>query len=289
MPSLRRLAALLTVACAVLLPARARAQGIPIHSAMTPTVVARLASVLASSGGARDAFVKIGDSNTANPAFLSCLAGADVRLGDHADLEETRRFFGERRVDGLHTSFDRRSTSATIGWLAGAVLAGSPAPLVREVAAVKPAFAVVMLGTNDDRVNGFDVFARDFPVVVDRLLEAGVIPLLSTIPPRADSFAAAARVPELNRVIREVAESRQVPLMDLFSALLPLPRHGLGGDGIHLSTLWRGRAPHACWMTPDGLQKGMNVRNEVVLGALDRARRFLIEGEEPETEPAPST
>ena len=192
-------------------------------------------------------------------------------------------------MDGRRTSFDRGSEAAHVGWLTGAVLAGSPSPLLREIAAVKPAFAVIMLGTNDDRPGGVEVFARNLPVVVDRLLDAGVVPLLSTLPPRADSPAAAARVPELNQRIRALAESRQVPLMDLYAALLPLPRHGLGGDGIHLSTLWRAHAPHACWLTPEGLQKGMNLRNALVLTALDRARRFLVEGEEPEAEAAPST
>jgi hypothetical protein len=42
-------------------------------------------------------------------------------------------------------------------------------------------------------------------------------------------------------------------------------------------------------MTGEALQKGMNVRNLMVLQALDRARRFLVEGEAPEAEPVPGT
>jgi hypothetical protein len=289
MPTPRGLASLITVACAVALLAASPAAAEPLHSPMTPAVVARLKAVLASGGARRDAFVKIGDSNTASPAFLSCYAGQDVQWGEHASLAATRAHFAGGRVDALRTSFDRVSTSATIGWLAGQPLQGFPSHVDQEIGAVKPAFAVIMLGTNDDRPGGFEAFARSLPAVVDRTLALGVVPILSTLPPRSDSPAAAARIPEMNRTIRALAESRQIPLMDLYAALLPLPRHGLVGDGIHLASFWQDGAPHACWLTGEALEKGMNVRNLVVLQALDRARRFLVENEAPEAAPAPGT
>jgi lysophospholipase L1-like esterase len=295
MPSTKNLGALVTLACALVLfastaaAAPGRYPAGPVHSPMTPAVVAKLKGVLAASGGKRDAFVKIGDSNTANPAFLACFGGQDVALGEHQALGATRAFFAAPKVDGLHGSFERTSTAATIGWLAGQPLQGAPSHLAQEVQAVKPAFAVVMLGTNDNRSFGFEEFVKNLGAVVDQTLAMGVIPLLSTIPPRDDSPQAAARVPEMNRVIRALAESRQIPLMDLYAALMPLPRHGLVADGIHLASYWKDNAPHACWMTGEALQKGMNVRNLVVLQALDRARRFLVEGEAPEAEPMPGT
>lgn len=290
MPAIRRLVGLVTLVCAFALASRAEAQVSryprgPIHSPMTAPVVLRLKTVLAASGSAKDGFVKIGDSNTANPSFLTCLAGDDVKLDAHADLEATRRLFSARKVDALRTSFDRTSLSATIGWLTGQTLTGDPSPLVREINAVKPAFAVIMLGTNDNRPNGHEIFVKNLTEVVDRTLALGVVPLLSTLPPRDDAPAAAARVPELNRAIRDLAERRSVPLMDLHAALLPLPRRGLGPDGIHLATLWQSERPRGCLFTPDALQKGMNMRNLVVLTALDRARRFLLENEKPDAEP----
>jgi hypothetical protein len=284
----RGLVGLCVFACAFVLASAASAEP-ALHSPMTPAVVARLKGVLAASGGARDAFVKIGDSNTANPLFSNCLAGKDVELGERAALETTRAFFSARKVDARRTSFDRASEAATAGWLAGQALAGEPSPLVREVAAVKPAFAVIMLGTNDDRPIGLDAFARNLTEVVDRALALGVVPLMSTLPPRDDAPGAARRIPEMNRTIRAIAEIRQVPLMDLNAALLPLPRHGLVSDGIHLSTVWEGAMPRPCRLTGEGLQKGMNVRNLLVLTALDRARRFLLQDEAPEAEPAPGT
>lgn len=291
----RALASLVTIACALVLaasPASAEQTRYPanvIQSPMTPAVVARLKEVLAASGGAKDAFVKIGDSNTANPAFLNCFAGNDVELGEHGALEATRGFFAGRKVDAFRTSFDRTSQSATIGWLAGKPLQGAPSHLAQEIGAVKPAFAVVMLGTNDDRPGGYETFVKDLTAVVDRTLALGVVPLLSTIPPRSDAPEAAARVPEMNRAIRALAESRQIPLMDLYSALLPLPHHGLVGDGIHLASFWHDGVPHACHLTGEALEKGMNVRNLLVLQALDRARRFVVENQTPETDPGVGT
>lgn len=284
-PSIRRIIGLVALVCATLSTAPAGAQEAPraIHSPMTAAMVARLRAVLAGSRGAKDTFIKVGDSNTANPSFLSCLAGRDVQLGERASLEATRRFFSARRLDGLHGSFDRTSIAATSGWITRQALAGDPSPLMREIAATTPAFAVVMLGTNDNRANGMDAFVEALPRVVDGLLARGVIPLLSTIPPRADAPAMRARVPEYNRVIRALAESRRIPLMDLYGALLPLPKHGLVRDGIHLASAWKHGAPQPCHFTPDALQHGMNMRNLVVLEALDRARRFLVEGESPES------
>jgi hypothetical protein len=252
-----------------------------LHSPMTREIVDNLRAVLDRSDGRRNVFAKIGDSNTVNASFMGCFAGKDVRLGAHAALASTLAFFGAQRADEQRTSYDRITEAATVGWLAGNVLAGGTSPLARELAAVKPAFAVIMLGTNDNRPGGIEPFAKDLAEVVDRTLAAGVVPLLSTIPPRADSPAAAARVPEINAAIRAIAEARRVPLMDLHAALLPLRGYGLAADGVHLQMAGSG-TPHGCWLTPDALQRGMNVRNLLTLTALDRARRFLIDGEPPE-------
>ncbi|MFO0759396.1 MAG: SGNH/GDSL hydrolase family protein [Byssovorax sp.] len=258
-----------------------------LHSPMTESVVTRLRAVLSASQGQRDTFVKIGDSNTASTNFMSCLAAKEPRMGAHLELDETRRFFGVRAIEAGQSSFNRRSLAATVGWLTGQVLAGAPSFLDREIAAAKPAFAVVMLGTNDNRPAGMPIFTRNLTEVVDRTLAAGVIPLLSTLPPRGDSALAEARVVEMNTVIRALAESREVPLMDLHAALATLPQQGLVRDGIHLSTIWENGAPRPCRFTEDGLQKGMNTRNLLVLQALDRARRFVLEQRTPDAEPQP--
>jgi hypothetical protein len=288
MPSSCRLVAA-AFALASLLVACASFAAPAVHSPMTADVVARMKAVLARGGHAdRRAFVKVGDSNTAAPSFLKCFAGADVKLADHAALEATRAYFGER-VDALHSSFSRASLAARAGWLTQQVLAGATPHLDEEIAVVKPAFAVVMLGTNDNRPGGAEIFVEKIAAVIDRTLAAGVVPILTTLPPRDDAPSARARVAEQNRFIRELAASRKVPLVDLHAALEALPRHGLSKDGVHLAPAGTADgSPHPCWFRAADLDKGMNVRNLLTLEALDRARRFLLEGETPEVVDAPA-
>ena len=288
MPSSRRLVAAAFALASLLVTSVALAAP-SVHSPMTADVVARMKAVLARGGQAdRRAFVKVGDSNTAAPSFLKCFAGADVKLADHEGLEATRAYFGGR-VDALHSSFSRTSLAATAGWLTQQVLAGATPHLDEEIAAVKPAFAVVLLGTNDNRVGGEEIFVEKIAAVVDRVLAAGVVPILTTVPPRDDAPSMHARVPEQNRVIRELAASRKVPLVDLYAALENLPRHGLSKDGVHLAPAGTADGtPHPCWFRAQDLDKGMNVRNLLTLEALDRARRFLLENETAEVVDAPA-
>ena len=255
------------------------------HSPLAKSVIERLTGILAASPGRHDIFAKVGDSNTVNTGFLRCLASADLKLAAHAALEPTRAFFAATLADGIRTSFDRTTLAAKVGWTAGAVVTGDPTPLEQEVAVLHPAFAVVMLGTNDTTAQGIDPFSRNLLRVVDEAVGLGVIPLLTTIPERADTAEAKALVPEMNAVVRAVAQARQVPLMDLEGALRDLPGYGLISDGIHLDSYVSGGV-HACWFDEAGLSEGMNRRNLLTLEALDRARRFLLEGEAPEPRPA---
>jgi hypothetical protein len=138
-----------------------------------------------------------------------------------------------------------------------------------------------MMGTNDTEPSGEHRFESNLRRLVDTILAAHVVPLLSTIPPRGDSATMNAVVPEMNAVIRAIAQARQVPYMDLWQTVVGLPDQGLVSDGVHLSVYVSGGA-HGCWLTPPALQEGMNQRNKVTLEALDRVRRFILEDETPE-------
>jgi hypothetical protein len=256
------------------------------HSPLSKHVVERLKAVLAGSSGRMGVFAKIGDSNTVNTGFATCFAGGDVQLAGHAELEPTRAFFAKTLADDTHFSFDRVTLAAKVGWASGAVLSGDPSPLAQEVAAVEPALAVVLLGTNDTFPQGVEPFSQNLLRVVDELTSRGVVPLLTTLPQRADTAEAEALVPEMNAVVRAVAQARQVPVMDLFGALAPIPEHGLVSDGVHLQS-YASKGVHACWLGDAALAEGMNQRNLLTLEALDRARRFLLETETPEPPPSP--
>jgi hypothetical protein len=256
------------------------------HSPLSKTVVTRLAPVLAASTGRPGVFAKVGDSNTVNTGFLNCFSGNDVKLDTHAGLEPTRAFFAKTLADDSHTSFNRTTLAAKVGWSTGAVLAGNPSPIAQEVAAIAPGFAVVMLGTNDTYPQGVEPFSQNLLAVVDDLLGRGVVPLLTTIPPRADTAEAAALVPEMNAIVRAVAQARQVPMMDLEGTLDPIPGYGLTNDGVHLQIYASNGVAHPCWFDAAALSEGMNQRNLITLEALDRMRRYVLEGAPPESRPA---
>jgi hypothetical protein len=300
--SVRRVVAALSVGFTTVTAPHAAASAEPLsppgarHSPYTREIVEHLSAILQRGGGRRDVFVKIGDSITYHPGFLGCFAQPDrVVWGDHEALAPTLAFFSVTRADRDHFSWDRPSKAARIGWSTFGAL-GTPgySPLRREIKAVKPAFAVVMLGTNEVYPNGVGNYRVNLRRVIRAVVDEGVVPLMQTIPPRGDDRALDRLVLEMNDVARELAEQERVPLADYGGALRSVPHFGLGPDGIHpdaasgLATAEAGRRgvprteARPCSFDAEGLGHGQNLRNLITLEALDRARRFLLEGAAPE-------
>lgn len=249
------------------------------HSPITPALVERLAAIAAGNPDARaDVFAKVGDSITVSTAFLHCFASQGATdLAGRSELEETLLAFRAGDAAGS-TPWDRTSASAGSGWNAGTLLAGAPSPLTSEIAALAPRFAVVMLGTNDVGFENPVWYGENLSAVIDQLIAAGAVPVMSSIPPRDDNAGAGALVPLHDAIARGIAEARQIPFMDYRGALLPLPDHGLAPDGVHPNAFPGG----ACDLTGEGLQYGYNVRNLLALEGLDRARRAVLSGEAPD-------
>jgi len=243
------------------------------QSPLTPDLVEHLRALHAKATGSAAVFAKVGDSHTVSTGYLQCFAGTSVDLGGR-DLGATVAHFAAGDAAGT-TPYQRTSIAAKVGWSAFAVLAGSPSPLAQEVAAIQPAFATVMFGTNDIGFGRIDRYGQNLAAIADALLAQGIIPVFSTIPPRDDDAGADAEVPRYNAVARGIAQTRGVPLVDLHRELLPLADHGLAGDGVHLQTASGG----ACKLTTAGLTEGNNVRNLATLEALDRVRRTVLAGE----------
>jgi GDSL-like Lipase/Acylhydrolase family len=245
-----------------------------VLSLLTPPVTRRLKSIASNDPGASDdAFIKVGDSITASGHFLDCFAAKHVDLGAHAGLAPLLARFGAER-GGASDPFSRLSAAAGVGWSAWQALRGRPSPLAREVAKLKPRFAFVMYGTNDVEDDNVRRFTHALSGIVDRLSARGVIPILWTVPRRLDQHEKDLRVDRYNAAVRELAESRDVPLVDYHLALSLLPRHGLGRDGIHPSAepIAQGGA---CDLSARGLRYGYNLRNLLALEALERVTQAL--------------
>ena len=250
------------------------------HSPLTASVAARLRGVLSTSA-TEDVFAKVGDSITVSTKFMHCLANpASLVLDGRAHLQPTVDHFRAGKA-GSTTPFDRVSLAAGVGWRTEQVLAGTPAPVDQELNALAPRAALLMLGTNDMGFNDLDTYGRDMFTLVDKMLARGVVPILSTVPPRGDSTTADARVPRYNAVVRGIAQARQVPYVDLHRELEPLPSRGLGPDGVHLTA-----ASNACDFGAAGLAYAQNTRNLLNLEALYRLRGALTGAPAPDAAPA---
>jgi GDSL-like Lipase/Acylhydrolase family len=231
---------------------------------------------------------KIGDSITASPSFMQALACWPPRLGPWGELRGTLRFFGKTSVPGgtekrdcpVRNSYSRLGVAAVGGWRAAdAISPRGSFPECQGLAAVscelellRPSVALIMFGTNDLEDISAARFRLDLAHVVRLVSNAGTIPVVSTIPPRArQPFSR--RVARFNAEIAGLAENRGLPLWNYWRQMVGpgVPRRGLSRDGVHPSV----RCPPctAIDFRPEGLRQGYALRNLGALRVLDRLRR----------------
>jgi hypothetical protein len=292
--------------------ALALATAAPAPMPADPPVVPHISKAMASHlrGIVRDGrrlgnraavFAKIGDSITESGSFLTDVGCGQARLGRHRRLASTIRYFSRVRLPvdravawcGRSNSFTRASVSAVSGWDAGHALArfggdaptGCPPPHDRplrcELHLLRPSIALVMYGTNDLERTGTRTYSRRLRAITRETVAAGVVPVLSTIPSRRDSFAP--RVARFNRAIAEVAAAERVPLWNFWRAVTRrgMVRQGISDDGIHPSVYGGCEPPLGCAsadLTSAGLRYGYNQRNLTALEVLAALRRTVLAG-----------
>ncbi len=150
-----------------------------------------------------------------------------------------------------------------------------------EYRKLRPAVAIVMYGTNDlGRSSDPSHFRARLRELVRVSVDRGVIPILSTIPPRLDRRSMDRRVAAYNAAIARVAREEQVPLLNYWRSLQGprVIRFGLSRDGVH---------PAAFDHRPldfgrRGLRYGVNLRNLTALQALHKVRRVVLRDGEPD-------
>ena len=251
-----------------------------VHSPVTPYVADWLRGFANRIPGLQeDVFMKVGASSTVSTSTLHCFAGDQVDLGDSEELGETLDFFLAGDAAGT-TPFDRVTQAAEVGRTAAWAIAGDPSPLELEFSELLPRYALVHFGTNDmgmgsTYASAMPAFYESMSALVEGLATQGAIPLVTGISPRGDSSAADEWVPSYNAMLRGIAQTWQVPFIDLWEATRGLDGGGLAGDGIHLN----GYSGGPCILTESGLEYGYNVRNLIVLEALDRVARAVVDEE----------
>lgn len=266
--------------------ANANPQSVPYF--VPPTPEGGPSVMMVGGGGARQIFVNgqalgnranifttVGDSLTDTPYFLRNLIYGH-NLGGYGYLLPVINYFNADTGQG--NAFDRRAISTRAGWSTFSVLevrgefAGlcqpNELPIECEYRLTKPAYAIVMIGTNDAPAFPADQYRANMTRIIDISIQYGVVPILSTLPPRAEHND---RIIEYNQVIAQLASAYGLPMTDLYSALINLPNRGLDPDGVHLS-IPSGAPATTLHFTDEYLRYGTTMRNLTALQALAQVR-----------------
>ncbi|MFN8161876.1 MAG: SGNH/GDSL hydrolase family protein [Solirubrobacterales bacterium] len=294
------------LACLGASPAAAEtATGPPVVPEIGRAMAKRLSHELRearSHGNRVRVFEKVGDSISWSTSFLTGLACHPERLTRrYAYLDRTLRFVRRARFRPAYTevycgvadSFSRNSAATHAGTLSSwpttpgstysAECRPTETPIGCETRVLRPAFAIVMLGTNDaawrrpaDMVTGY------LSDIVTELRRRHVVPILETIPPHRNDPVAEQLVEEYNRGLIRLARERHLLLVNYWRALRRpnLLDGGLWIDGVHpnVAGVPASAVPLLCIpkckpfdFSPHGLRYGYNLRNLVTLQTLHRA------------------
>jgi hypothetical protein len=126
-------------------------------------------------------------------------------------------------------------------------------PLDCELRVRRPAFVLLAMGTNW-APHAEISYEKHLRRVVERILETGALPILST---KADNVEGDWK---LNEVTARVAYDYDLPLVNVWRAVQFLPDHGLDPE-----------SPKGVYLSPDGWL----VRNDAWLRTLDVIRRAI--------------
>ncbi|MBF0491776.1 MAG: thrombospondin type 3 repeat-containing protein [Deltaproteobacteria bacterium] len=259
----------------------------PSSSTVLPSINATLKSHLRSlltsgqaAGRHAGVFSKIGDDNTGPTwGYLMNVGCGWGNISTYTALNPTLDYFSQALLSGLQVgpgcpdnSFTHTSLAAREGLSASNALTLAQQELDNSQAAI----AFIMLGTHDLASNDTTAFHNNLTAIVQMAMNRGVIPIISSIPPRLDDSTLNARIGAYNAVVAQVAQENQIPLWDFWQALQPttLISKGLEPGSFLLSTYAGGDAFN---FTAAGLRYGFNVKNLNTLQILEKIKRIVID------------
>lgn len=232
-------------------------------------------------GNRPNVFAKVGDSITVSNHMLHPIGEGHYELDEFDYLQPVVDYFSTETVR-QGNAFTNASVAAGVGWNAAAVLLPpfadphqclpDEAPLVCEYRLIRPAFALIMFGTNDVGYVPAVDYQRNLERIVQISTEMGVVPVLSTIPPRVGYEEGVMR---FNQIVREVARTNEIPLWDYYYAMAAYPQTSLTFDGVHPSLPARGHEDVAIFR-PQNLPYGYVLRNLSALHVLDALWKEIV-------------
>jgi uncharacterized protein YraI len=188
-------------------------------------------------GNNPNSLIKIGESNTAGTVYMCTFHYNHYDLGPYSDLFPIVERFNSTG-SFCHYDYTARSGFATANlldptWAVEAECQSGETPLQCGNRIYNPSYALIYLGIADMGFYTERQFHDNLVLLLRFLSTNGVVPILTTYP-MADVFNDG-KPQTFNAVIREVALSEHIPLMDVRSVLHDYANRGTGPDGYHLS------------------------------------------------------
>jgi hypothetical protein len=238
-------------------------------------------------GNRANVFSVVGDSLTTVQPFLTGFGTGGYALGEYGYLQRTIEFFSVPPRDGIANSFTHQSKAATLAFNAAAALdptwlawtdksgqcTANEQPVACEYRLMKPSVAIILLGPEDVQIYDATAFQAQLSRVIALSVDSGVIPVLTTFP-TAPIPGPLQQAEQFNSVIRGLAASYGVPLIELRDTAMQLPAYGVKEDGFHLSDY----GPAYGLNQAPSQFSGCALRNLYTLQMLDLLRRNVLQG-----------
>jgi hypothetical protein len=203
-----------------------------------PTIYPSLGDVIERgrrNGHEPGVITKVGDSLSASEQYLTIFSNPEYVLGPYQYLTSTLSFF---RTSTAIPSVASRIGLSSIAifdpfWADKEQCQTGESPLDCELRIKRPMISFIMFGPNDVRSMTEDVYRTQMTQIVETMLEAGTIPVLTTFStdPAEEFFWQSIN---FNLQLVALAEAYQIPLINLWAAARILPDYGLDVDRIHL-------------------------------------------------------
>ncbi|MCC6800660.1 MAG: hypothetical protein IT325_11115 [Anaerolineae bacterium] len=179
------------------------------------------------------ALAKVGDCSSEHWYFLKPFAWGRYNLGSYGSLQGVIDQFGESLAYDGEATHNGYNVNAVIApeWANPAVCQKGESPLECEFRIHNSSVAVIMFGTSDLLVMTPYEFDYNLRRLVQKSMDAGVVPVLSTFPGNKGFWD---RTLFFNKIVVRVAWDYDLPLINLWRALETLPNSGLEEDGFHL-------------------------------------------------------
>jgi hypothetical protein len=216
---------------------------------------------------------KIGDCNSTEWLFLYPFGEDQYDLGPYTDLQGVIDQFGASFSLTTYAAYNGLNAAAVLDpvWSNPEVCQPGETPLDCELRVHNASVAVIMFGTNDLIVLSPEEYDAALRHVLNLTLQTGTIPVLSTFPRH---LAFPERSILYNQIVVRVALDYDIPLVNLWLALEPLPMHGIDDDEFHLN----GPITRAGDLSSESnLQTGSPLRNLITLQALDVIWRQVMQ------------